>query len=537
MNGTATGPRWWRGATLYQIYVRSWRDTDADGYGDLPGVIAGLDYLRWLGVDGIWLSPTMPSPDEDWGYDVSDYLGVHPDLGTLADMDKLIAGAGQRGIRVLLDLVPNHTSSAHPWFADARSGRDAVHRGYYVWADPVKGDSEGGTGRRAGGGGPPNNWLDATGAPAWALDDASGQYYLHNFLPGQPDLNWWDPRVHEEFREIIRFWFDRGVAGFRIDVAHGLYKDAQLRDNPPLAVDSPLHGKFGLRPVYSMNRPETHAVYRDWRRIADSYAPPRLLLGETWVGDLGVLASYHGQDDELGLAFNFPFLYSRFDADAMAGVVGETLARLPAGASPVWVASNHDVSRFPTRWCAGDETKARLALLVLATLPGTLTLYYGDEIAMTDVDVPVPLRRDKITHGQPVSRDAERTPMQWDASPSAGFTAGGVTPWLPFGDNASRNVAAQRDDPGSTLHLVRDLLALRRTAFAGQVAAYERLPAPPGVWAYRTGPLQVTANLTGQPVPLPNPAGEPLLTTGPSVAPGPSLGPWQGLVTGPGSRR
>jgi len=257
MDAKANGTRWWHGATLYQIYVRSWRDTNADGYGDLPGVIVGLDYLQWLGVDGIWLSPTMPSPDQDWGYDVSDYVAVHPELGTLADLDKLIAEAGQRGIKIVLDLVPNHTSNAHAWFTDARSGRDSVHRGYYVWADPVKGEGEAGA--------PPNNWRDATGGSAWTLDDASGQYYLHNFLPAMPDLNWWDPRVHEEFREIIRFWFARGVAGFRIDVAHGLYKDAQFRDNPPLIGGGRLDGGFGLRPVYSSHQPETHAVYRDWR--------------------------------------------------------------------------------------------------------------------------------------------------------------------------------------------------------------------------------------------------------------------------------
>jgi alpha-glucosidase len=322
------------------------------------------------------------------------------------------------------------------------------------------------------------------------------------------------------------------VAGFRIDVAHGLYKDAQLRDNPILAEDNPLVGRFGLKPVYSMNRPETHGVYRDWRKIADGYAPQRLLLGETWVGDLATLASYYGQDDELGLAFNFPFLYSRFDAGAMADVVDETLARLPAGACPVWVASNHDVSRFPTRWGGGDERKTRLALLVLATLPGALTLYYGDEIAMTDVPVPAPLRRDKMTPpgARSAGRDAERTPMQWDASPSAGFTADGVTPWLPFGDNAERNVAAQREDPGSTLRLVRDLLALRRSAFGGQ-PSYERLPAPPGVWSYRSGPLQVTANFTDDPVPLPASPGEALLTTDPGAWPGAFLGPWQGLIT------
>jgi alpha-glucosidase len=525
MDAEANGTRWWHGATLYQIYVRSWRDTNSDGYGDLPGVTAGLDYLQWLGVDGIWLSPTMPSPDQDWGYDVSDYLGVHPDLGTLADMDRLIAEAGQRGIKVVLDLVPNHTSSAHAWFTDALSGRDSAHRGYYVWADPVKGEGE-------AGGAPPNNWRDAIGASAWTLDDASGQYYLHNFLPGQPDLNWWDPRVHEEFREIIRFWFDRGVAGFRIDVAHGLYKDAQLRDNPPMVGGGRLDGGFGLRPVYSMSRPETHGVYRDWRKIADGYVPQRLLLGETWMGDLGTLASYYGQNDELDLAFNFPFVFAAFEADALAGVVDETLAKLPVGASPVWMTSNHDISRFPTRWGGGDERKARLALLLLATLPGTTTFYYGDEIAMTDVAVPRELRRDRMTPGVGTEgRDAGRTPMQWDDSPSAGFTAEGVTPWLPFGDNARRNVAAQREDPGSTLNLCRDLLALRRTAFAGQVAAYERLPAPPGVWSYRSGPLLVTANFTDHPMPPLAPAGEVLVSTDPGAGRGAALGPWEGMVT------
>jgi alpha-glucosidase len=520
MNATAQGPRWWQGATLYHVYVRSWRDADADGYGDLPGVIEGLGYLEWLGVDGIWLSPTMPSPDQDWGYDVSGYLGVHPDLGTMSDMDKLIAEAAARGIAVLLDLVPNHTSRAHPWFTDARPARDSAHRNYYVWANPA-------------GGGPPNNWRDGVGAPAWTLDEASGQYYLHNFLPGQPDLNWWEPRVHEEFREILRFWFARGVAGFRIDVAHGLYKDALLRDNPPRLGSGRMDGAFGLRPVYSQNRPETHAVYRDWREIADGYSPPRLLLGETWVGDLARLGSYYGQDDELQLAFNFPFLFAGFDPVALAGIVDRTLAELPPGACPVWTASNHDVSRFPTRWCGGDERKARLALLVLATLPGTVVLYYGDEIAMADVVVAPQLRRDRMTPGVGTEgRDAERTPMQWDGSPSAGFTTGGVTPWLPYGDNARRNVADQRDDPGSTLRLCRDLLALRKAEFNGQVARYEQLPAPPGVWAYRSGPLLVAANFTGQAVTLPG-LGDVLLATGTAAqsAASTTLGPWQGLVT------
>jgi alpha-glucosidase len=522
MNVTAKGPRWWQGATLYQIYVRSWRDTNADGYGDLRGVIDGLEYLEWLGVDGIWLSPTMPSPDQDWGYDVSDYLGVHPDLGTMSDMDKLVAEATQRGIAVLLDLVPNHTSSAHPWFADALSARDSAHRSYYVWADP------------AAGGGPPNNWRDAIGGSAWTLDEASGQYYLHNFLPSQPDLNWWEPRIHEEFREILRFWFGRGVAGLRIDVAHGLYKDALLRDNSPQVGHGRMDGAFGLQLDYSLNRPETHAVYRDWREIADGYTPARLLLGETWVADMARMWSYYGQDGELQLVFNFPFLFADFYPMALGGVVGRALAEMPPGACPVWTASNHDVSRFPTRWCGGDERKARLALLVLATLPGTLVLYYGDEIAMTDAVVPPELRRDRMTPGVGTEgRDAERTPMQWDGSPSAGFTAEGVTPWLPCGDNAHRNVAGQRADPDSTLNLCRDLLALRKAEFHGQVARYEQLPAPPGLWLYRSGRLAVAANFTDQAVTLPE-LGEIVLETGPaaqSVAASTTLAPWQGVVT------
>src|SRR6185312_17172421 len=421
MNAHAAGQHWWQGATLYQVYVRSWRDSDGDGYGDLREVISGLDYLAWLGVDGVWLSPTMPSPDHDWGYDVSDYLAVHPELGTMDDLDELVAQAGERGMRVLLDLVPNHTSSAHPWFVDARSGRGAAHRSYYVWADP------------APGGGPPNNWLNNTGTSAWTLDDASGQYYLHNFLPSQPDLNWWEPAVHAEFDTILRFWFDRGIAGFRIDVAHGLYKDAALRDDPP-EVPGRMAGRSGLAQVYSANRPESHGVFRDWRAIAESYSPPRLLLGETWVSDLASMAAFHGHGDELQLTFNFPVIFADFTAEALSGVVAETLAVLPAGECPVWTGSNHDISRFPTRWCGGDEAKARLALLMLATLPGTFVLYYGDEIAMTDVNIPAGGSRDEISAGVAARtvRDRSRTPMPWDASPTAGFTVPGVRPWLPI---------------------------------------------------------------------------------------------------------
>jgi alpha-glucosidase len=515
----ADGQPWWHGAVIYQLYVRSWRDTNADGIGDLRGIIDRLDHLAWLGVDGIWLSPTMPSPDADWGYDVSDYTGVHPELGTLADMDELIAEARRRGMRVLLDLVPNHTSTRHHWFITASAGRDAPYRDYYVWADPGPD------------GGPPNNWLDFTGQPAWQWHE-SGQYYLHNFLPEQADLDWWQPAVHREFREILEFWFGRGVAGFRVDVANGLYKDSELRDNPPLTSDDPLEGAFGLRPVYNTNQPETHGVFRDWRKIAEGYSPARLLLGETWVADPERMASYYGSNDELQLGFNFPFAFSGFSASALAEVVRQTLTALPPGACPVWMGSNHDIGRFPSRWCGGDPRKARLALLVLATLPGTTVLYYGDEIGMTDADVPPALRRDTATLGRSAdgNRDRARTPMPWDGAPGGGFTGPSVTPWLPMADRPGGNVADQRADPDSTLWLCRRLLALRRAELRG-LPRFEQLPAPDGQWAYRVGPLVVAANFSGEPTAVPAAAGEVLLATSGSALPSPrELGPWEAIA-------
>ena len=506
---------WWPGATIYQVYVRSFADSDGDGYGDLPGVTARLDYLAWLGVDAIWLSPTMPSPDQDWGYDVQDYVSVHPDLGNLGDLDQLIAGAGARGIRVLLDLVPNHTSAQHAWFLDARSSVSSVHRDWYVWSDPKEG-------------GPPNNWRDATGAPAWTLDPTTGQYYLHNFLEAQPDLNWWNPQVHEAFREIIGFWLDRGVAGFRIDVAHGLYKDAELRNDPPAP---PATGAaFGLAGVYSRNRPETHAVYRDWRKQVDGYNPPRLLMGETWVLDPAVMAGYYGCNDELQLALNFAFLFSDLGAEPLASVVERTLEALPAGACPVWAASNHDDSRFPTRWAADDGPKARLGLTILCTLPGTTVLYYGDELGLGDVEVPDALQRDQMSwHGKAVrvNRDVARTPMPWEPVSGYGFSGPDVTPWLPLGDRSGMTVGEQRDLPSSTLNLCRTLIRLKHRDLG-----YERLSAPAGVWAYRSGRLTVAANFSAheQTMLLPDGVALSSLTGLTSPAPPPVLLPWEALV-------
>ncbi len=491
---------WWRGATIYQIYVRSWRDSNGDGTGDLVGVCAGLDYLSWLGIDGIWLSPTMPSPNNDWGYDVSDYYNVHPDLGTLADLDRLVSEAAQRGIAVMLDLVPNHTSNAHSWFVDALGGPRAAHRDYYVWADP-KTD-----------GTPPNNWLSATGRSAWSYDKTSGQYFLHNFLRDQPDLNWWDQRVHDEFDRILRYWFDHGISGFRIDVAHGLYKDALLRDNPPAApTDHPAIKRLGLRPVYNANRPEVHQVYRHWRQIADSYAPTRALLGETWEFDFQRFADYYGREQpELHMAFNFLFVEAHFKAPELAGIVEGTLAALPAGSTAVWTGSNHDVGRFPTRWCGDDGRAIRAALVLLATLPGTLVLYYGDELGMADVDVPVAQQVDQISLARPdwPSRDRGRTPMPWSGDKNGGFTTASARPWLPLGEHTSNNVESQKQDPGSVLNFWRDLSRLRQAGLIGNPGPLERVLLDEQVWAFRVGGTTTVANLSPEPVTRPFPSGE-----------------------------
>ncbi len=455
-----TGP-WWQRAVIYQIYPRSYADSNGDGIGDLPGIVSRLDHLEWLGVDAIWLSPTFPSPNADWGYDVADYLGVHPDLGTPADLERLIVEATRRHIRVLLDLVPNHTSDEHPWF------HDAATRDWYVWRDPKPDGS------------PPNNWRAAFGGPAWTLDEATGQYYLHNFLPKQPDLDWWNEDVRRAFDEILRYWLDRGVAGFRIDVAHALVKDRLLRDNPPARpTESPRWQEIGQWPKYNVGRPEAVDVHRRWRTVADGYDLDRLLLGETYVMEVERLMRYVVPDG-LHLCLNFAFLHAPFVAEKLAAVVARTEELFPAGATPVWHASSHDDPRFTTRWCAADEDATKCVLVALLSLRGACVLYQGDEIGLEAVDVPPERRRDMA------GRDPGRTPMVWSGDEGAGFTDPCVEPWLPIGDR-SRNVADQREDPGSILTLARDLIALRR--HRGLLAgAYEPLDAPDGVWAFRRG--------------------------------------------------
>jgi alpha-glucosidase len=487
---------WWQGGVLYQIYPRSFADSNGDGIGDLRGVIEKLDYLEWLGVDGVWLNPIHPSPNVDWGYDVSDYTGVHPDLGTLADLDELIVDAGRRGVRVILDLVPNHTSDRNTWFRERPD--------YYVWADEI-----------------PNNWRSVFGGgSAWELDAERGRYYLHNFAREQPDLDWWNPDVRAEFERILRFWFDRGVAGFRIDVAHALVKDRELRDEPE-----------GQVPVYSMNRPETHEILIDWRQLADSYEPPRVLIGEAYVLDIAAWARFYGSgSDELHLAFNFAFLHCDLDAVQMRSVVAATEDALPPESWPCWTGSNHDAGRLATRWCDGDEALARCGLLMLLTLRGTPTLYYGDELALTNGHVP----EERVLDLAVPSRDPGRTPMPW--SPSGGWS----DPWLPLEDT-SRNVAVQRENADSTLHLTRDLIALRRSTPELQLCGYKEIPAPEGTWAWRRGEtIAVAVNLGGDGVEIAGLSGTVLLSTnraraGEAVAGALHLEPSEGAIVSLGA--
>jgi len=494
------GDPWWMSGVLYQIYPRSFADANGDGVGDLPGIIDHLDHLAWLGVDGIWLSPVTVSPNADWGYDVADFYGIQPDLGTADDFDRLIVEARRRGLRVLMDLVPNPTSVEHPWFVDSRSSRHSRHRSWYVWADPRPDGS------------PPNNWVSSFGGSAWTLDETTGQYYLHNHLVEQPDLNWWNEEVRRAFDEIMTYWLDRGVSGFRIDVCNIIIKDALLRDNPPATESDPLDVQlFGQRPVYNGNRPEVHEVIRRWRALIGGY-PDGVLVGETPVEPIASLARFYGNGhDELHLAFNFPFISAPLAADEMRAIVEEVERDLPPGAWPVWTGSNHDMSRFASRWADGDPARARVALVMLLCLRGTPVLYQGDEIGQPDTELTQADLRDPLGvlyWPAYAGRDGMRTPMPWRDVPGGGFTAAGVTPWLPFGDLSAQNVEEQRSDPDSMLTLARDLIAWRTGTPDLRTGSYRTLEASPGTWAWSRGPtVTVAASMSDGPGTVPGVAG------------------------------
>jgi len=464
--------RWWQRGVVYQIYPRSFKDTTGNGVGDLQGVIEKLSYLNngtpdSLGVDAIWLSPFYPSPMADFGYDVSDYCNVDPLFGDLATFDRLVAEAHRRGIKVIIDWVPNHTSDQHPWFIESRSSRDNPKRDWYIWRDPRPDGS------------PPNNWGSFFGGPAWTFDERTGQYYLHQFVREQPELNWRNPMVRAAMMDVLRFWLDRGVDGFRMDVIGLLIKDAELRDNPPdpnAPPDLPPNDLFNRQlHIYNWDQDEVHEVIREIRRVLDEY-DDRCGIGEVW-GELPRWIKYYGENgDELHLPFNFRLIPLPWQARAMRRSVDELEAALPDFAWPNYVLGNHDQPRLASRF--GGEAQARTAAMMLLTLRGTPTLYYGDELGMENGVIPPEKVQDPqgINLGVERTRDVARTPMQWDAGPNAGFCPAGVEPWLPISaDYATRNVAVQSQQPTSILNLYRKLLWYRRNTPALYGGSYRSL--------------------------------------------------------------
>jgi alpha-glucosidase len=484
---------WWRRGVVYQVYPRSFMDTNGDGVGDLNGITAKLPYLQDLGVDAVWISPFYPSPMADFGYDVTDHTAVDPLFGTLEDFDKLVAEAHRRDVRVLVDFVPNHTSDRHPWFQDARSTKDSPRRDWYLWTDPPSG------------GGPPNNWRSVFGGPAWTLDGPTGQYYYHAYLPEQPDVNWRNPEVRQAQSDVMRFWLERGVDGFRVDACRQLIKDDQLRDNPPNPAYHPgLPPYDALLPLYSADRPETPGVLAELRQVLDAHHPDGLLIAEVYAPIERLMRYYLGAH----LPSNMHLISVPYAADSIAALIARYEAALPPDAWPNWVLGNHDRSRIATRV---GPAQVRVAAMLLLTLRGTPMLYYGDEIGLPDVPVPPHLVRDPFERRVPgvgVGRDPARGPMRWSPDPNAGFCPPHSSPWLPVPDGAEwPNVTAQQDDPGSVLALYRDLIALRRAEPALSTGDFTLLGADAGVLSYlrrshdRT--IMVGLNLTDEPRDLP----------------------------------
>jgi alpha-glucosidase len=451
---------WWKRGVIYQVYPRSFQDTDGDGVGDLNGIRRRLAHLAWLGVDAVWISPIYPSPMADFGYDVADYCGVDPLFGSLEDFDALVSETHALGLKLILDFVPNHTSDRHPWFLESRSSRENPKRDWYIWRDPKPDGS------------PPNNWISNFGGPAWTFDEATGQFYYHAFLREQPDLNWRNPAVREAMHEVLRFWMRRGVDGFRVDVIWHLIKDAGLRDNPPnpgWTATQPEINRF--LQVHSADQPEVLEVVAGMRRVVDEFRD-RVLIGEIYL-PLERLVAYYGEDlAGAHLPFNFQLIHTAWNARDIAALVSEYEAAIPQGGWPNWVLGNHDQPRVAARV---GKAQARVAAMLLLTLRGTPTIYYGDEIGLAKVEIPPERAQDPWEKNEPglgFGRDSARTPMQWSSEPNAGFTQG--EPWLPLdGEHGSCNVAALRDDPTSILTLYRALIALRRKHLALSIGTYE----------------------------------------------------------------
>jgi alpha-glucosidase len=475
---------WWKTAVVYQIYPRSFQDSNRDGVGDLPGIIRRLPYLTGLGVDAVWISPIFPSPMKDFGYDICDYTGIDPLFGTMADFDSLLAACRRGGLKLILDFVPNHTSDRHPWFVESSSSRASPKRDWYLWRDP------------APDGGPPNNWLSEFGGSAWTCHPSSGQYYYHAFLPEQPDLNWRNPEAVHAMHELMRFWLRKGVDGFRVDVIWQLIKDDQFRDNPinpAYTAGMPPHEK--LLPLYTSDLPAVHEIVKGLRRVADEF-PERVLIGEIYL-PFKRLVTYYGRDlGGLHLPFNFALLHAHWDAGTVSALIDEYEAALPEGGWPNWVLGNHDRARIATRV---GPAQARVAAMLLLTLRGTPTIYYGDELGMPQVPIPPERVRDPFEKSVPgigVGRDGARTPMQWDAGRFTGFSE--VEPWLPISDSfRAENVETELHDSSSMFHLHRRLIAARRKSPALSRGSYRRLLAQDDclLYARQTGSQRILVAL------------------------------------------
>lgn len=522
---------WWQTGVLYQIYPRSFADANSDGVGDLRGILGKVEYLKDLGVKAVWISPFFPSPMADFGYDVSDYCNVDPLFGTLDDFDAVREALHAHGMKVVVDLVLNHCSDQHAWFKDSRSSRASPRRDWFVWRDP------------APDGGPPNNWVAVFGGPAWTFDPDSGQYYLHTFLPQQPDLNWRNPEVVEAMHDVMRFWLDRGVDGFRLDAVYFIAKDPDLRDNPPNPKAGSMHKSMGeydrYEHVYDKAHPDIHAMLKGLREVTDAY-PDRVLYGELHEYDLAKWAAYYGTArDGLHLPGNFSLLTLRYEAAHARALVEAVERATPEGAWPNYVLGNHDEVRLASRY--GGEAQAKLLASMLLTLRGTPVWYAGDELGIAEVPIPQDQVQDPWGLRVPeagVGRDGCRTPMAWTSAPGHGFTD--ARPWLPFhADAASRNVVVQSGEPASMLRLVQDVLRLRAQHPALQSGAWsviEHLPETVFGYTRTLGEdvVSVLLNFSDHEVPLPAwPHARCLLSTHTTVQPGVLLPHQAVFVAGP----
>jgi alpha-glucosidase len=489
----ADGHQWWQHAVFYELYPRSFADSNNDGIGDLRGITSRMDYLRDLGVDAIWLTPCFPSPQVDFGYDVSDYQDIDPMYGTLADFDQMVKEGKRRDVRIIMDFVLNHTSDQHKWFLDSKSSKTSAHRDWYVWRD---GQSKGQ---------PPNNWISNFGGSAWKLDPKTNQYYYHFFYAEQPDLNWRNPAVEKAMYDTTRWWYKRGVAGFRLDAVGTMFEDPDLRDNPVLPGKNAL-GDPEQERKYNTEFPEVHDALRDLRKIADEYGA--VLIGETVTGNMDALKRYYGDHgNELQMPMNFMFTY--VNKLSAADFRKQIAAADGSGGWPVYVLSNHDAVRHYNRYGNGDDNDqiAKLMATLYLTLRGTPVMYYGEEIGMEDND---PKRREDVKDpvgriGWPndIGRDGERTPMQWNNSMNAGFSE--KNPWLPVPPSyRTHNVQAELKDPNSILQRYRRLLSLRKTNAALREGKYVALNESDAnvlsyLRIYKGQAVLVALNMSGEP--------------------------------------